>query len=352
ALSTNYFPELSNVSDKLADQNQVYEAQQVGFGSELTNTQTPSPNQVYSFNEIINNRYYSTDQQFWIDQGQPFGFDNGLGLNVQIKDNSLNSFDIGGCIGTNFDALFNEASSAKSSNKVSSSNISPEVPEAPYLAYQVTNIDKSLYLNDVNIYKTILTVFALGDYTESIGNGFSKVGQHNGEYLRHTNTAHFTSLKTRGRNTGSSPCIKKRSKNHKKNTRPKMAGRPLETNGALPIPRPQGIKKRFWAEEGIDTLGISFDNVTITRRMDNNMVNGTKLLNLAGLSRGKRDGILKKEPEKLIVKSGKMSFKGVWIPLERARMLATRFEIYSKIDKILDDNLNPNWASCVPTAMF
>ncbi|PVU93510.1 hypothetical protein BB560_005993 [Smittium megazygosporum] len=267
ALSTNYFPELSNVSDKLADQNQVYEAQQVGFGSELTNTQTPSPNQVYSFNEIINNRYYSTDQQFWIDQGQPFGFDNGLGLNAQIKDNSLNSFDIGGCIGTNFDALFNEASSAKSSNKVSSSNISPEVPEAPYLAYQVTNIDKSLYLNDVNIYKTILTVFALGDYTESIGNGFSKVGQHNGEYLRHTNTAHFTSLKTRGRNTGSSPCIKKRSKNHKKNTRPKMAGRPLETNGALPIPRPQGIKKRFWAEEGIDTLGISFDNVTITRRM-------------------------------------------------------------------------------------
>ncbi|PVV00374.1 hypothetical protein BB560_005251, partial [Smittium megazygosporum] len=134
ALSTNYFPELSNVSDKLADQNQVYEAQQVGFGSELTNTQTPSPNQVYSFNEIINNRYYSTDQQFWIDQGQPFGFDNGLGLNVQIKDNSLNSFDIGGCIGTNFDALFNEMDKTESSNKVSSNSISPEVPEAPYLA--------------------------------------------------------------------------------------------------------------------------------------------------------------------------------------------------------------------------
>lgn len=63
--------------------------------------------------------------------------------------------------------------------------------------------------------------------------------------------------------------------------------------------------------------------------IDDNMVNGTKLLNLVmALSkdatgqtaspvkrietRGQRDSILKKAKERAVVKSGQMAYKGVW----------------------------------------
>lgn len=42
------------------------------------------------------------------------------------------------------------------------------------------------------------------------------------------------------------------------------------------------------------------------------MINGTKLLNLAGLTRGRRDGILKSEKVRHVVKTGPMYLKGVW----------------------------------------
>lgn len=49
---------------------------------------------------------------------------------------------------------------------------------------------------------------------------------------------------------------------------------------------------------------------------DNHMINGTKLLNVAGMTRGRRDGILKSEKTKHVVKIGPMHLKGVWyIPL-------------------------------------
>jgi len=42
------------------------------------------------------------------------------------------------------------------------------------------------------------------------------------------------------------------------------------------------------------------------------MINGTKLLNVAGMTRGRRDGILKSEKQKHVVKIGPMHLKGVW----------------------------------------
>lgn len=45
---------------------------------------------------------------------------------------------------------------------------------------------------------------------------------------------------------------------------------------------------------------------------DNDMINGTKLLNVTGISRGKRDGILKNEKGRVVVKVGAMHLKGVW----------------------------------------
>lgn len=46
--------------------------------------------------------------------------------------------------------------------------------------------------------------------------------------------------------------------------------------------------------------------------IDNNMINGTKLLNVAQMSRGKRDGILKNEAVRSVIKVGSMHLKGVW----------------------------------------
>jgi len=44
----------------------------------------------------------------------------------------------------------------------------------------------------------------------------------------------------------------------------------------------------------------------------NHMINGTKLLNVAGMTRGRRDGILKSEKVRHVVKIGPMHLKGVW----------------------------------------
>ncbi|KAG5518495.1 hypothetical protein PMAC_002891 [Pneumocystis sp. 'macacae'] len=64
---------------------------------------------------------------------------------------------------------------------------------------------------------------------------------------------------------------------------------------------------------------------------DNDMVNGTKLLNVTGMSRGKRDGMLKSEKVRAVVKTGAMHLKGVWIPFERALELAEREGIVDEL---------------------
>lgn len=48
------------------------------------------------------------------------------------------------------------------------------------------------------------------------------------------------------------------------------------------------------------------------KNADNHMINGTKLLNVAGMTRGRRDGILKSEKIRHVVKIGPMHLKGVW----------------------------------------
>jgi len=50
----------------------------------------------------------------------------------------------------------------------------------------------------------------------------------------------------------------------------------------------------------------------LTKSIDNHMINGTKLLNVAGMTRGRRDGILKSEKMRHVVKIGPMHLKGVW----------------------------------------
>lgn len=72
---------------------------------------------------------------------------------------------------------------------------------------------------------------------------------------------------------------------------------------------------------------INVKGICLARRQDNNMVNGTKLLNITGISRTRRNIILGNEDKKIVVKVGPMHLKGVWIPLLRARELSVQYNI-------------------------
>ncbi|GAN03114.1 hypothetical protein MAM1_0034d02565 [Mucor ambiguus] len=84
----------------------------------------------------------------------------------------------------------------------------------------------------------------------------------------------------------------------------------------------------FWEEEGTLCYQVDANSICVARRQDNDMINGTKLLNVAGMSRGKRDGILKNEESRVVVKVGPMHLKGVWqnqsLPLQRVRPNQTK----------------------------
>ncbi|CAI7635344.1 unnamed protein product [Penicillium bialowiezense] len=94
---------------------------------------------------------------------------------------------------------------------------------------------------------------------------------------------------------------------------------------------PPGAKPRvtatLWEDEGSLCYQVEAKGVCVARREDNHMINGTKLLNVAGMTRGRRDGILKSEKLRHVVKIGPMHLKGVWIPFERAMEFANKEKI-------------------------
>ncbi|KAJ0109920.1 hypothetical protein J7T55_014721 [Diaporthe amygdali] len=93
----------------------------------------------------------------------------------------------------------------------------------------------------------------------------------------------------------------------------------FDTTGQI---APPGTKPRvtatLWEDEGSLCFQVEIRGICVARREDNHMVNGTKLLNVAGMTRGRRDGMLKSEKVRHVVKIGPMHLKGVWIPFERA----------------------------------
>ncbi|RNJ52115.1 hypothetical protein D7B24_004379 [Verticillium nonalfalfae] len=94
---------------------------------------------------------------------------------------------------------------------------------------------------------------------------------------------------------------------------------------------PPGMKPRvtatLWEDEGSLCFQVEARGICVARREDNHMINGTKLLNVAGMTRGRRDGILKSEKLRHVVKIGPMHLKGVWIPFERALDFANKEKI-------------------------
>ncbi|KAK1594582.1 uncharacterized protein LY79DRAFT_481059, partial [Colletotrichum navitas] len=65
-------------------------------------------------------------------------------------------------------------------------------------------------------------------------------------------------------------------------------------------------------DEGILCFLVKERGVYVARREDNRMINGTKLLDITGMSRRRRDGLLNSEKIRHVVNIGPMHLKGTW----------------------------------------
>ncbi|KAK8020442.1 hypothetical protein PG990_005580, partial [Apiospora arundinis] len=114
----------------------------------------------------------------------------------------------------------------------------------------------------------------------------------------------------------------------------------LDTTGQV---APPGMKPRvtatLWEDEGSLCFQVEARGICVARREDNHMINGTKLLNVAGMTRGRRDGILKSEKVRHVVKIGPMHLKGVWIPFERALDFANKEKITEMLYPLFVHNI-------------
>ncbi|KAH6668816.1 transcription regulator HTH, apses-type DNA-binding domain-containing protein [Halenospora varia] len=130
---------------------------------------------------------------------------------------------------------------------------------------------------------------------------------------------------------------------------------PISQGGYPPMPQqemaidttgqvaPPGSKPRvtatLWEDEGTLCFQVDVKGTCVARREDNHMINGTKLLNVAGMTRGRRDGILKAEKQKHVVKIGPMHLKGVWIPFEKALEFANKEKITEALYPLFVHNI-------------
>jgi KilA-N domain. len=82
------------------------------------------------------------------------------------------------------------------------------------------------------------------------------------------------------------------------------------------------VATTFWEDENTVCYQVRCRGILVSRREDTDFINGTKLLNVIGMTRGRRDGILKTEKTRDVIKVGSMNLKGVWIPFNRAYEIA------------------------------
>ncbi|KAJ4146893.1 hypothetical protein LMH87_001452 [Akanthomyces muscarius] len=102
----------------------------------------------------------------------------------------------------------------------------------------------------------------------------------------------------------------------------------FDNTGQQPPPRMKPhVTTTLWEDEGSLCFQVEARGIWVARREDNHMINGTKLLNVAGMTRGRRDGILKSEKTRHVIKSGPKDLKGIWIPYDRALEFANKEKI-------------------------
>ncbi|CCF56440.1 hypothetical protein KAFR_0B01410 [Kazachstania africana CBS 2517] len=132
---------------------------------------------------------------------------------------------------------------------------------------------------------------------------------------------------------------------------------PISKLGDYNTSTKQYLKPRMittmWEDEKTLCYQVEANGVSVVRRADNDMINGTKLLNVTKMTRGRRDGILRGEKVRNVVKIGSMHLKGVWIPFERAYLIAQREKIvdllYPLFVKDIKGLLKQTSSSSMPT---
>lgn len=102
---------------------------------------------------------------------------------------------------------------------------------------------------------------------------------------------------------------------------------------------------KYWSTDGVFYYCMEINNISVCRRSIDSFVNGTKLLNAAKLTRGRRDGLLKKVADKFVVRNGIAPLRGVWIPLHVAQDFARMENIEDVSYPLLEENLEDAFKS-------
>ena len=169
--------------------------------------------------------------------------------------------------------------------------------------------------------------------------GYSAPPYHYGYNTPVTTTAHHSTqyphqpmqLPTMGSNTPTTPASTANYTPHNPDT----------TGQVQPPNCKPKLTGTVWEDEGTVCFQVEVNGICVARREDNCFINGTKLLNVANMTRGRRDGILKAEKTRNVVKIGPMHLKGVWIPYDRALEFANKEKITENLYPLFVQNIGP-----------
>ncbi|KAE8209727.1 hypothetical protein CF327_g6327 [Tilletia walkeri] len=96
----------------------------------------------------------------------------------------------------------------------------------------------------------------------------------------------------------------------------------------------------IWAYTLPLAQGASQYSPPMTRRVDNSYVNATRLLQLTALNPNQKTKELMVQPT-IVMRGGLNNIQGTWVPLERARAIAKKYDIEQDIAPILFDPSQP-----------
>ncbi|KAJ3102475.1 hypothetical protein HDU97_000557 [Phlyctochytrium planicorne] len=105
-----------------------------------------------------------------------------------------------------------------------------------------------------------------------------------------------------------------------------------------PVPDSKNLFERTYSS--VSVYEMNANGTSIMRRLEDGWINATHLLKVAGfIDKAKRTKVLEKEIHSGIhekIQGGYGRYQGTWVPLERAKSLATKFEVYEVLKEILD----------------
>ncbi|GAB1312755.1 hypothetical protein MFIFM68171_02965 [Madurella fahalii] len=106
-------------------------------------------------------------------------------------------------------------------------------------------------------------------------------------------------------------------------------GKPFNFDSTGQVP-PPGAEKApvtatLWEDEGTLLFHVKVNGVSVTRREDNHMINGSKVLEVSKLSQERKNEILDAEKVRhIVLEAPGEHLVGTWIPYDRALDLANK----------------------------